>query len=87
MHRVVDKAYMEKKFKPLIEEGTPTTTLKKIKDKEDIPKYRFKFCNKYVLKKNINVDMNISGTIASPLYLTRAKFGLTKRHDIVLLIQ
>jgi len=96
MHRVINKAYMEK-FKPLIEEGNvyiianvratpaaqkyrpvendkilnflPTTTLKKIKNGENIPKYSFKFMNTDMLSERVNVDMHLSGNIIDFIFL------------------
>lgn len=41
----------------------PSTTLKKIKDKEDIPKYSFEFLNIDMLSKRINIDTYLSGKI------------------------
>ncbi|KAJ1276844.1 hypothetical protein BS78_05G247100 [Paspalum vaginatum] len=67
----------------------PTTTLKKIKDTEDIPKYSFNFCTTDMLFKRINVDMYLSGVAGhvGPLQETRTNFGTTKTRDIVLLIE
>jgi len=41
----------------------PTTTLKKIKNGENIPKYSFKFMNTDMLSERVNVDMYLSGNI------------------------
>ena len=41
----------------------PTTTLKKIKNTEDIPKHSFKFINTDMLFERVNVDMYLSGNI------------------------
>nr|TKW24018.1 hypothetical protein SEVIR_3G025000v2 [Setaria viridis] len=97
MHGVINKAYMEK-FKPLIEEGNvivsflPTTTLKKVKDTEDIPKYSFKVMSTDMLSARINVDMYLSDVIGIAAHIgsieeTRTNFGFTKIPDIVLLIE
>nr|TKW01714.1 hypothetical protein SEVIR_8G197000v2 [Setaria viridis] len=105
MHGVINKAYTEK-FKPLIEEGNkyrpvendrivnflPTTTLKKVKDTEEIPKYSFNFMNTDMLSARINVDLYLSDVIGvtghiGPIEETRTNFGFTKIYNIVLLIE
>ena len=48
----------------------PTTTLKNIKDTEDIPKYSFKFINIDMLSERINVDMYLSGSITDFIFFT-----------------
>ena len=45
-----------------------TTTLKNIKDTEDIPKYSFKFINIDMLSERINVDMYLSGSITDFIF-------------------
>ncbi|KAJ1255103.1 hypothetical protein BS78_K290600 [Paspalum vaginatum] len=75
IHGVINKVYMEK-FRPLIKKVInidvendkaviflPTTTLNKIKDTKDIPKYSFNFCSTDMLFKIINLDMYLSGKI------------------------
>ncbi|KAJ1274011.1 hypothetical protein BS78_05G030600 [Paspalum vaginatum] len=73
IHGVINKFCMEK-FRPLIQEGDvykivendkavnflPTTTLKKIKDTKDNPKYSFNSCSTNMLFKIINLDMYLS---------------------------
>jgi hypothetical protein len=39
----------------------PTTTLKRFKDNENIPKYSFKFMSTDILSTSINVDTYLSG--------------------------
>ena len=41
----------------------PTTTQKKIKNIEDIPKYSFKFINTDMLSERVNVNMYLSSNI------------------------
>ena len=41
----------------------PTTTLKKRKNIEDIPKYSFKFINTDMLSERVNVNMYLSSNI------------------------
>lgn len=45
----------------------PTTTIQKIKDTDDIPKYSFKFCNIDMLSKRINIDTYLSGMLSLTL--------------------
>ena len=47
----------------------PTTTLKKIKNGENIPKYSFKFMNTDMLSERVNVDMHLSGNIIDFIFL------------------
>ncbi|CAL5029257.1 unnamed protein product [Urochloa decumbens] len=84
------------KYRPVENDKTlnflPTTTVKRIKDKEDIPKYSFKFMSINMLSERINVDMYLSDVIGvaahiGPIEETRTNFGLTKIRDIVLLIE
>ncbi|XP_062217799.1 uncharacterized protein LOC133918045 [Phragmites australis] len=70
----------------------PTTTIQKIKDTDDIPKYSFKFCNIDMLSKRINIDTYLSDVIGIAAYIglveeTRTQFGVSKIRDIVLLIE
>ncbi|KAG2562252.1 hypothetical protein PVAP13_8KG253501 [Panicum virgatum] len=103
MHVVINKAYMEK-LKPIIDEEDrpmennkilnflPTTTLKKIKNIEDIPKHSFKFINTDMLSERVNVNMYLSNVIGVAAHIghieeIRTNFGLTKIRDTVLLIE
>ncbi|KAG2562939.1 hypothetical protein PVAP13_8KG304450 [Panicum virgatum] len=66
-----------------------TTTLKMIKDTEDILMCSFKVFTTDMLSKRINVDMYLSGVAAhiGQVEEIRTNFGLTKIRDIVLLIE
>lgn len=46
----------------------PTTTLKRIDDTEDIPKYSFKFFSIEMLYKRINVDTYLSGNMTNFIF-------------------
>ena len=48
----------------------PTTTLKKIKNIEDIPKYSFKFINTDMLSERVNVNMYLSRTSLTLYFFT-----------------
>lgn len=53
------------KYRPVVNDRIvnflPTTTLKTVKDTEDIPKYSFNFMSTDMLSARINVDMYLSG--------------------------
>uniref|UniRef100_K3YD99 DUF223 domain-containing protein n=1 Tax=Setaria italica TaxID=4555 RepID=K3YD99_SETIT len=83
------------KYRPVVNDRIvnflPTTTLKTVKDTEDIPKYSFNFMSTDMLSARINVDMYLSDVIGvaahiGPIEETRTNFGFTKIRDIVLLM-
>ena len=41
----------------------PTTTVKKIKDTQDIPKYSFQFFSVYMLSNRVNINMYLIGKL------------------------